>query len=62
MKATKAYIWVLGTRTITTKLVKNSLWRWRSTSTDPRQVDAGSDALTHWGAIRQLRRKWGHKS
>ena len=57
---TKAYIWQLGRWTITTKLVKNGVWRWYSTADTVKtykitSFSKGSNALTHKGAIKEIK-------
>lgn len=60
------YVWTMGLWTVHTRLVKNGVWRWYSTSDNSgvrsiRSFSVGSNALTHRGAIKEARRKYEGK-
>jgi hypothetical protein len=66
-KVTKAYIWKLGRWTVTTKLVKNGVWRWYSTSDKDNLsqtiigFSCGSNALTFKGAMKEIVSEYGEQ-
>lgn len=66
-KVTKAYIWKLGRWTVTTKLVKNGVWRWYSTSDTDKSAKSiqgfstGSNALTFKGAMKEIVSEYGEQ-